>query len=232
MRWSAAGAGNARMSRGMDTFIVTLRPIDRMLVETPRAERQQVAMKPLLASAAAILVLFSIVLIILLLNWPFTRDAVAQGLGRVLSSTVRIQKFRSTYFPHPGCIAEDVDAIDGRGVTRMRKLTIQSSWSNLLAGRQRIDRMTAEGLYVRILPRGQSGNGSAQSGGSSNAKLVIGEIATKEAVLEVEHAGSGDQSLRFDFHELTLRNVGAGRTMAYRLALGNPEPRGEIESSG
>src|ERR1700749_2093223 len=42
------------------------------------------------------------------IRWPFSEHKVVQSLEETFPATVAIQKFRPTYFPHPGCIAEGV----------------------------------------------------------------------------------------------------------------------------
>ena len=39
---------------------------------------------------------------------PFSRSAVTTSLQQAFSTKVEIAKLRSTYFPHPGCVAEDI----------------------------------------------------------------------------------------------------------------------------
>jgi hypothetical protein len=49
-----------------------------------------------------------ILLGLLAANWPFTRQGMIARLERASSAQAQIQGFRSTYFPYPGCVAEDV----------------------------------------------------------------------------------------------------------------------------
>jgi len=171
-------------------------------------------------------------LIFVLANWPFKRDEVAKRLGTIFASTVDIKQFNSTYFP-PGCVAEGVVFRDGRSHGTIRKLTIQANWATMLAMQKRIETIRAEGLYVRVLPRGQSAKGAAQEdGSSSNSKLVVGQIVADGSVLEIDRQDENKQPLRFEIHQLTLNNAGSGRAISYRVALRNPEPPGEIKTTG
>jgi hypothetical protein len=204
-----------------------------MLAEDLAAQKRLALRRWLLLGASVLLVLIGGALIFVLAKWPFTRNSVTRALGQVLSSTVEIKEFRSTYFPRPGCIAEGVVFRDGRGEGRIQKLTIEAAWTSLLTGRKRIERITGDGLFVRVLAHGETANGAPPEGNSSNnSKLVVGEIVANQSVLEVMRNSEGKAPLRFDVHELSVRNVGAGRAMSYRTALHNPEPPGEIHSSG
>src|SRR3954454_274254 len=41
-------------------------------------------------------------------KWPFTREAMTKRLERASSAQVEMRGFHSTYFPFPGCVAEEV----------------------------------------------------------------------------------------------------------------------------
>src|SRR5690242_15485635 len=57
---------------------------------------------------AGIVALAGILLGLLAANWPFTREAMIKRLEQASSTRVEMRGFRSTFFPYPGCIAEDV----------------------------------------------------------------------------------------------------------------------------
>ena len=83
-----------------------------------------------------------IFLAIMAAKWPFTREAMTKRLERASSAQVDIRGFHSTYFPFPGCIAEDVvfrekGSAPGQKpsapIITIRKLTIESTFSGLLS---------------------------------------------------------------------------------------------------
>src|SRR6185437_17148760 len=47
-------------------------------------------------------------LAIMAVKWPFTREAMTKRLERASSAQVEMRSFHGTYFPFPGCIAEEV----------------------------------------------------------------------------------------------------------------------------
>src|SRR5947209_2130031 len=50
----------------------------------------------------------------LILNWPFTKQAVIDALQQSSVKYVTIGHFYRTYFP-PGCVSEDIRFLDGKG---------------------------------------------------------------------------------------------------------------------
>jgi hypothetical protein len=185
---------------------------------------------PLIAGCV-VLVVIAGALAFLIAKWPFTRDAVATAIGQLVGGKVEIQKFRSTYLPFPGCVAEGITIRSTHAQGTIRKLTIQAGYASLLTGQNRVDRIRADGLYLRVLPHAQDGSSSPQSS-ASNSKMVVGQIIAHHSTLEIVRSGPGKEPLRFDIHELTVENAGVGRTMRYKTAIRNPEPPGEIHSSG
>ena len=72
--------------------------------------------------------------VILAAKWPFTRAALTQSLEQETQAQVQIGGLREIYFPHPGCIAQNVtmqrDAASPK--LTVRRLTIAGSYFGLL----------------------------------------------------------------------------------------------------
>src|SRR5437764_10467209 len=84
---------------------------------------------------AGIVALAGILLGWLAANWPFTQAAMIKRLEQASSTRVEMQGFRSTFFPYPGCIADEVTfrpiaSMNGLKfqdpVITIRRLTIES----------------------------------------------------------------------------------------------------------
>ncbi|HLJ40559.1 MAG TPA: hypothetical protein VKT50_03630, partial [Candidatus Acidoferrales bacterium] len=57
-------------------------------------------------AATAAVIVVGIAFVILLLRWPFTQARIRQSLGESVSGSITFTKFRVTYVPFPGCVAE------------------------------------------------------------------------------------------------------------------------------
>ena len=96
----------------------------------------------LLGLAAVVLILGNLG-IVLVRHWPFSRERVTQSLQSTFPASVTFQKFHSTYFPHPGCLAEGVvfmrlGATPGTPpVVSIQRLAIRAHAVPLAAQRQR-----------------------------------------------------------------------------------------------
>ena len=92
-------------------------------------------------------------------KWPFTREAMTKRLERASSAQVEMRGYHSTYFPFPGCVAEDVvfrQKTSSTGqrpadpIITIRKLTIESTFAGLLSKPGRIRRIIADGLRIHV----------------------------------------------------------------------------------
>src|SRR5205807_202223 len=56
----------------------------------------------------SVVVIIGVGLVFLIRSWPFTRESVSQAIQETMHGTVQMRDFRSTFFPHPGCVVNDV----------------------------------------------------------------------------------------------------------------------------
>jgi hypothetical protein len=179
-------------------------------------------------------------LIILALRWPFSTSTVSESLQQIIPGTVQIAKFQSTYFPHPGCIAEGVVLVRASSASgtpplvTVQRISIQANYLDLFLRPGYIARIVLNGLRVHVPTRGSGANretNSAAQSGSISMKTRVGEIIADSAVLEVARHGD-KRPLNFAIHLLTLNSVTRDKPFSYRVALTNALPPGEIVSGG
>lgn len=184
-------------------------------------------------TVAALAAIACIAVIVLAIKSPFTQTKVAQGLENATRAKVTFGKFHMVYFPHPGCVAENVtfagpsDAADAPPLATIQRLAIQARYSDLIARPGYIARILLNGLVVQV-PARSTGAGGATS---QPTQTRVGEIVAEGAVLEV--ARSDDKPpLKFELHSLSVQSFGSNSAWAYRVNMQNAEPPGEITSDG
>jgi hypothetical protein len=196
---------------------------------TPHAARRRRWLFPL---AIVILVALCIGGMILAFHWPFSSQSVTQSVQESWPGKITVQSFRRTYFPHPGCVLENVALTRGSDssappLVAIQKVTIQANYHDLLLRPGYISSIILEGLKISV-PAEQ--DTSQQTSRSSKSSTRIGEVFTQDATLEV--ATKEDGPLKFDIHQLSLKSISDSSPMSYDLAMHNPEPPGEIRSRG
>jgi hypothetical protein len=199
------------------------------LQATPRTTSTRRWLLPL---AIVILLVLCIGGIILTFHWPFSSQKVTQSVQESWPGKIAVQSFRRTYFPHPGCVLENVvltrgSDSSGPPLVGIQRVIIQANYHDLLLRPGYISRIILEGLKISV-PAEQETSASQKTSAKSSTR--IGEVFTKDATLEV--ARKDDGPLKFEIHQLTLKSVSDSSPMSYDLAMRNAEPPGEIRSRG
>jgi AsmA-like C-terminal region len=183
---------------------------------------------------AVVAVVFVAALVLFVRYFPYSENSVTKALGDAFPSSLKFDRFEPVYFPHPGCRVEGVtfrskpSSPESSPLVTIQMLTIQGSYADLLLRPHHISRVLLAGVRVQIPQLGGSGD---FSGGHSASKTTVGELVANGAVLEFTRAGNRP-ALRFDLHELSLGPIGSKDSMSYRVSMQNPEPPGEITSTG
>lgn len=186
-------------------------------------------------AATVAVIIVGIAFVILLLRWPFTQARMAQSLGESVSGSITFTKFRVSYAPFPGCVAENVvfrrwsSPADVPPLATIQRIAIQTRYADLFFRPGYIARIVLNGLYVRIPPRG-TGTKPIENPNDST-KMRVGEIDTNGATLEIGRRGD-NPPLKFEIHLLTVKSVSATTAMQYRATLTNALPPGEVVSTG
>jgi hypothetical protein len=196
---------------------------------TPRTTSTRRWLLPL---AIVILLALCIAGIILAYHWPFSSQKVTQSVQESWPGKIAVQSFHRTYFPHPGCVLENVALTrdsdsSGPPLVAIQRVTIQANYHDLLLRPGYISRIILEGLKISV-PAEQDASASRKT--STKSSTRIGEVFTRDAILEV--ARKDDGPLKFEIHQLTLKSISDSSPMSYDLAMRNPEPPGEIRSRG
>jgi hypothetical protein len=173
------------------------------------------------------------VVIVVAIRSPFTLARVAQALESTAHSKVTIGKFHMVYFPHVGCVAENVTfagAASTEGtppLATIQKIAIEARYADLIARPGYIARIVLNGLHVKVPTLGTGGS----SASTQPSAVRVGEIVADGAVLELTR--SDDKlPLRFEMRSLTIRSFGPNGTWSYRVNMQNAEPPGDIISDG
>jgi len=192
----------------------------------------------ILVSMAVVGVGVAVVVILLALNWPFTRAAVTKTLEDRFAREVTIRKFRSTYFP-PGCVAEGIDFLhrkrkDLAPLISVESLILRTGYTGLLRINKLVNYVQLVGLHIRVPPKkpGASQQIFPLTNSTSGKTLTIGEITTDNAVVEFLAKEPDKDRFILKIDHLTLDHVGQSDPVTFHARFNNTEPPGEIRSDG
>lgn len=183
------------------------------------------------AAWIALVVIAVLVVVISLFarNWPFTRTAITLSLQQDSQATVQIGSYRETYFPHPGCVAENVIFSRDPASPKLaiRRMTIAGSYVGLL--HRYIPRVIAEGAVLDV-PAGGLKNLFASNGSQQPTTTSVGEIDADGAQILI--AREDNPPLAFDFRQLKLRDIDKDSAVRFAASLQTPEPTGDLQIQG
>jgi hypothetical protein len=170
-------------------------------------------------------------------HWPFTRAAITKSLQEQSGSQVQIATFRQTFFPHPGCVAENVTFRHGpssgtQPFMTLQRLTVVGSYTGLLT--HHISQIRAEQLHLLISRGGQNAGGQSSplQTGSTTSGVSIGQIIADGARIEIIEEDGSSQPLVITAPRLSVNNIADSHPFSYHAVVMIPEPRGVIDVSG
>jgi hypothetical protein len=170
------------------------------------------------------------VVLLMAFFWPFRLDAVIRDLADESDSKVTAGSFHATYFPHPGCILDQVIFQHNPGsgappLITIKQLTIRGTIAGIFA--RHVKLVAVEGMHILIPPLG-----SEHFKTPPRSSVVIDDLVADGTILEVASRQAGTAPLQFVFHGFTISDVGSSAPAVFRAALSNPQPPGEITTTG
>ena len=162
--------------------------------------------------------------------WPFRREAVIKELENESDSKVMAGSFHGTYFPHPGCVLEQVvfqhnPKSSTPPLITVRRIRVEGSVRGMFA--RHVKLVLVEGMQILIPPLGSEHFETPQ-----RSSVVIDDLVADGAILEVASRVAGNPPLKFTFHGFTISDVGSHGPASFKATLSNPVPPGEITTTG
>src|ERR1700693_3947321 len=167
---------------------------------------------------------------LLVIFWTFRLDTGTKELADESDSKVTAGSFHATYFPHPGCVLEQVTfQHNPKGGTppliTVQRITIRGTFAGIFA--RHVKLVLVEGMHILVPPLGSEPFKTPQ-----RSSVVVDDLVADGTVLGVASGPADSPPLRFAFHGFTISHVGSNVPAAFRATLSNPEPPGEITTAG
>jgi hypothetical protein len=177
------------------------------------------------------------------------RAATIQLLERRLNSRVELASMKVTLSPSlsirgEGLVIRHQGRTDIPPLISMRAFTISGGLVPLWS--RRIDRIHVEGLELMIPPRrgadmpsfaeATTGQQSPPAAAGAQAPpendVHIGELIAEQCLLIIMSKREGKRPRVFQLRQVRLQDFEFGKAVAFRAAITNPTPHGEIEAEG
>ncbi|HSS97767.1 MAG TPA: hypothetical protein VLK33_12090, partial [Terriglobales bacterium] len=152
-------------------------------------------------------------LITLAFAWPFREDAVIKELEEESFSKVSVGTFHRTYFPHPGCVLEQVVFRHNSNsatppLITIKSVRIEGSFSGLF--RRHVKLIRVEGMRVDIPSLGSEHFETPQ-----RSSVVVDDLVADGATVEIKRA-DGNPALQFTLHGFTMTDIGGSGPATFK----------------
>jgi hypothetical protein len=87
-------------------------------------------------------------------------------------------------------------------------------------------------MRIAIPPRQEQDRSQTTGGGSQHYPVVVNDFECQDCELSIFPKNPSKRPLQFAIHQLSMQNVGLGRSAPYRARLTNAVPKGEIDATG
>lgn len=177
-----------------------------------------------------IAVVFLLAIFLLAFFWPFRLHTVTKELADESDSKVTAGSFHATYFPHPGCVLQQVvfqhnPKSGAPPLITVKRITIRGSFTGIFV--KHVKLVLVEGMHILIPPLGSEHFKTPQ-----RSSVVIDDLVADGAQLEVASRQAGSPPLQFSFRGFNISDVGSDTPASFKATLSNPEPPGEITTTG
>ena len=188
-------------------------------------------------AAVAMVSLAALAAVLLAAEWPFSQSKVLKSIRESWPGSANADRVRSTYFPHPGCVIENLvlalpsDRSQEPALVTIRKARIQTTYIDLFLRPRHLARLIIEGLRVNVPVYSSNSSKRDTTGESVQYATSFDEVETRDAVLIVNRSRRAE-ALDFRIHHVILRSVSGHAPMSYEASLSLPEPPAEVHVRG
>ena len=190
------------------------------------------------------------------------RASVVAVLEKRFDATVELRRFEVRVLPAASIVGEGLvlrhqGRTDIPPIIAVERFAAATTWWDLVVKPVRVRRVTVDGLRIHIPSRasggrpdlaGSSARKAAPTGGpgampeaeggppaagtDQRSPVLIDEIVSTGATLEIASSKPNRPPRVFNLHTLTLVDVALNRPMSFKAVLTNPKPPGEINTQG
>ena len=179
------------------------------------------------------LLLSGALLVLVLLNWPFTKDKMEASLAESTGAVVHIGQFEKSYFP-PGFTARDVtfgrtDRPDQPVTAALKQMVVKTRWTYLLMSRRRASEIIVYDTHL-LIPSRSDGRKMPKS--KTKRELTIGTLTFYRVTIDFAPKDPAAQPIQISMRQLLLTEIAGGQPFHFDAFVENPMPHGEVHEEG
>jgi hypothetical protein len=166
----------------------------------------------------------------------FVRDRTVTALNERFASQVGLGSLHVGVFPLPhlagtGLQLRHNGRTDVPPIISIGEFSSSAGVYGLVGQPLHLNNVTLENLEIRLPPGGVRG-AAALPRNHTGGGLLLDEIVSRSATLEIASSRPGRLPRVFQIHDLVMTGFGRPEGSAFHAGLTNPVPRGRVETSG
>lgn len=114
----------------------------------------------------------------------------------------------------------------------VRSFTVEGDLLRFIHTPAHIHEIRLMGMSIRVPPRSDHPVKAQIKAARQRYPVIIDQLECRDCELDILPKRAYKQALRFAIHQLTMQDVGLGRSAPYQARLTNAVPRGEIVTNG
>lgn len=197
--------------------------------------------KLLLGALGIVLLLAILVVAVVVPKWPFREADMRQRIEQASHSKATIGRFHQSFFPHPGCVLEDVILTPQNPdwpQVKIHRLQVEGLYRGLIGKRKHLRMLLMDGAEISFAPHSDKtddrpSSTSAQNGSedkSDGPLFDLVEATDSKVIFQTDKKGEDPNT--YDIHKLTLKNFTTTEPIHYDAVLRIPTPPADVQISG
>ena len=204
--------------------------MSQVLPQTPVCPPRRLKPATLAGMGLGLLAVSLLAIFLAAFFWPFRLDTVTKELADESDSKVTAGSFHATYFPHPGCVLEQVifqhnPKSGAQPLITVKRITIRGTFTGIFA--KHVKLVLVEGMQILIPPLG-----SEHFKTPKRSSVVIDDLVADGTLLEVASRETSTPPLQFTFPRFNISDVGSNTPATFHATFSSPQPPGEITTTG
>ncbi len=172
-------------------------------------------------------------------RWPFREAELKKRIESTTGARVEIGHFQQTFFPHPGCVAENVTLTNpdpSHPKITVKKVTLDGLYAGLIGSEKHIRMLSIEGMRIAFPRQSEKTMGGPKDVQPQKVATPSGikfdQIEARNSQIAFASKSKDRQPRTFDIYDVILKSFAPGEPIHFNAVLRIPTPPADVDVDG
>ncbi|ABF42295.1 hypothetical protein Acid345_3294 [Candidatus Koribacter versatilis Ellin345] len=172
-------------------------------------------------------------------RWPYRKAELIRRLEDATGSRVEIGRFHQTFFPHPGCVAENLTLTNSDPAhpkITVQKVTVSGLYSGLIGSEKHIRMLSLEGMRIAFPPQNPESSGGQNDVRPQRVGVPSGikfdQVEARNSQIVFARKNPEKEPRTFAIYDVILKSFAPGEAIHFNAVLRIPVPPAEVNVDG